>query len=166
MEIPDLGHRVRQARTARGLTQAQLAESAGISRTTVNQLENGLISDLGIRKVEAILELLGLSLQIEAPRPTTGPDYARMAATTASVSFATPLSDRDVLRVLVTGRIPKGKTAQVRKLLEEAPTDLIRGLLRQVGSANKPGRVEANVQRLADELRIPATRAARWKSVG
>lgn len=163
--IADLGHRIREARVAQKLTQAQLAKSAAISRTTLSQLENGVVSDLGVRKVDAILEHLGLSLSIEARR-SVRPDYLKMAATVASVSFATPLTERELRQVLVTGKTPRGKVAHVRTLLEEAPTSLIRGLIRQVGSTNKPGRIEAHVKRIANALKIPASRVEEWMTNG
>lgn len=37
-----LGNRLREERTARGLTQAGLAERVGVSRKTVNTVENGI----------------------------------------------------------------------------------------------------------------------------
>jgi len=37
-----LGNTLRAAREARGLTQAQLAELVGVSRKTINTVENGI----------------------------------------------------------------------------------------------------------------------------
>jgi putative transcriptional regulator len=37
-----LSNRLREAREAKGLTQAQLAEAIGVSRKTVNTVENGV----------------------------------------------------------------------------------------------------------------------------
>jgi putative transcriptional regulator len=37
-----LGNRLREAREARALTQAQLAELVGVSRKTINTVENGV----------------------------------------------------------------------------------------------------------------------------
>ena len=37
-----LGSRLKEARTAAGLTQAELAERAGVSRKTINTVENGV----------------------------------------------------------------------------------------------------------------------------
>jgi len=37
-----LGSRLKEVRTAAGLTQADLAERAGVSRKTVNTVENGV----------------------------------------------------------------------------------------------------------------------------
>jgi len=41
--LPDqLGNRLRELREAKGLTQAQLADLIGVSRKTVNTVENGV----------------------------------------------------------------------------------------------------------------------------
>ena len=75
MRFQELGYEIRQGRLARGMTQAALAEAAGISRTTLNQLENGLSPDLGVRKVQAILDKLGLELAIQPAKPKVRPDF-------------------------------------------------------------------------------------------
>jgi transcriptional regulator with XRE-family HTH domain len=163
MRIPEIGRCIRQARESRHLTQAQVADTSGVTRTTLNQLENGLVADLGIRKVEVILEAVGLCLVVDALKLPAQPDYLRMASTTASASYATVLSENELYRALVTGKVPRGKTAHVRHLLEEAPASLVRGLVSSIG---KPGRVEKNVLRLAVQLGIPAEKVSRWKTTG
>jgi transcriptional regulator with XRE-family HTH domain len=60
----DLGIKMRSARKEKKLTQAQLAEKAGISRKTLGQIEAGTVADIGIRKVERVLEVLGLELSV------------------------------------------------------------------------------------------------------
>lgn len=42
MADPRLGTHLKAARTAAGLTQAELAERAGVSRKTINTVENGV----------------------------------------------------------------------------------------------------------------------------
>lgn len=42
MGDPRLASRLKEVRTAAGLTQADLAERAGVSRKTVNTVENGV----------------------------------------------------------------------------------------------------------------------------
>jgi putative transcriptional regulator len=37
-----LGNRLKEARTAAGLTQAELADRIGVSRKTINTVENGV----------------------------------------------------------------------------------------------------------------------------
>ncbi len=42
--MPELGTKLREARTEAGLTQAQLAEVIGVSRKTINTVENGVFT--------------------------------------------------------------------------------------------------------------------------
>jgi putative transcriptional regulator len=41
---PALGVRLKEARTAAGLTQAELADRVGVSRKTINTVENGVFT--------------------------------------------------------------------------------------------------------------------------
>ena len=66
----ELGITIRQARKGKRLTQAQLAEMAGIARKTLSQIETGTVTDIGIRKVARTLEVLGLELAV---RPAGAP---------------------------------------------------------------------------------------------
>ena len=66
----DLGLRIRQARKKKGMTQAELATMAALSRKTLGEIESGTVTDIGIRKVERLLELLGLELAV---RPAGAP---------------------------------------------------------------------------------------------
>ncbi len=40
--MPELANKLREAREARGWTQAELAEAIGVSRKTINTVENGV----------------------------------------------------------------------------------------------------------------------------
>jgi transcriptional regulator with XRE-family HTH domain len=62
MELSEIGSRIRSERRRKGLTQARLAEEAGLSRATLNSLEKGAVRELGFRKIDAILGILGLEL--------------------------------------------------------------------------------------------------------
>jgi len=126
LTLQAIGQEVRRSRLARRLTQAQLAGAAHITRTTLSQLENGLVKDLGIRKIQAVLEELGLALVVERPGCKT-PNYLRLASTAASVSFKTALTERELLHALLTGKVPAKRQAHLRTLLEEAPRALLKG---------------------------------------
>jgi putative transcriptional regulator len=54
-----LGNRLREIRAQRGLTQAQLAERAGVSRKTINTVENGIFvpSTLLALRLARVLEM-------------------------------------------------------------------------------------------------------------
>jgi transcriptional regulator with XRE-family HTH domain len=60
----EIGKQIRLARKGRKLTQAGLATTLGMSRTTIGQIENGTVQDIGIRKVLRLLEFLGLELRV------------------------------------------------------------------------------------------------------
>ncbi len=60
--LESLSQTIRQARRTQGLTQQQLAGLCGLDRTTIGALERNDYSDLGIRKVEMVLNVLGKEL--------------------------------------------------------------------------------------------------------
>jgi len=152
MRLQEIGFEVRRARLDHGLTQAQLAKAAGVSRVTLNQLETGMSPNLGARKLQALLEGVGLTLAIQPAPRTPGSDFIRLAATSASVSFKQPLTDAELIRALLSGNVPPAKRPHFRTLLEEAKPSLIRGLLSQVRRWTKPGRIEKNLAAIAREV--------------
>ena len=72
MDINQLGHRLRAARKQAALSQAEVASRLGMSRATISAIENGTIAEIGIRKVLALLTLLGLDIEVieKRARPT------------------------------------------------------------------------------------------------
>ena len=154
MRLQEFGYVVRKARCARAMTQAELAKSAGLSRTTINQIENGVFPDIGMNKAQGILAPLGLALQIQPVRRSSRPNYVRMARSSASVSFREKLSEGELVRALLTGRVPVNRRPHFRVLLQEVPTAVLKGLVEDVGKWAKPGRVAQNVAGIAAQLRI------------
>ncbi len=57
-----LGKEIRSLRKARGWSQAELAQFAHLDRTTIGMLERDDYNDIGIRKVQRVVELLGKTL--------------------------------------------------------------------------------------------------------
>ncbi len=161
MRLQQLGYEIRRARLERRLTQAQLATAAGLSRTTLNQLENGLFPDLGVKKVLAILETLGLDLSVQPAAQTRRPDFVRMACNTANVSYKIALTEDELIRALLTGKLATGKRPHLRALLDEAAPELLQGLVGETNKWTRPGRVEKNLEQIARD--IGATRRiAHW----
>ncbi len=151
MRLQEIGFRIRRARIARGVTQAKLASAASLSRTTLNRLENGLFPDLGVRKVQLLLDQLGLTLSVD-PAERGQPDFVQMACTTANVSFRSVLTEDELIRALLTGRVPSGRRPHLRALIDETSPALLIGLVREVSRWSKPGRVEKNLMKLAKQL--------------
>ena len=71
--LSEIAQRIATVRKAAKLTQAGLAAKAGVSRVTIDALENGRIGELGFNKVSRILAGLNLELRIREAnlgRPT------------------------------------------------------------------------------------------------
>lgn len=70
--MDNIGKTIRTLRKAKRYTQADIASKLQMSRATISGIENGTVSEIGIRKVEAILNLLGHTLAVvpRSRRPT------------------------------------------------------------------------------------------------
>src|SRR4051812_29161505 len=74
--LAGLGANVRKKRLERGLTQAQVAESAGIAVETVSRIEGGRLASLSLVLASRVAATLGTTLQaLLAGLP--GPDPVR-----------------------------------------------------------------------------------------
>ena len=164
-----LADAVRAAREAAGLTQARLAERARVGLKFLYELESGK-DTLRTDKVLDVLEVLGLRLLV-APagaaarepeaRYDVAPDYIGMACTSAGVSLREALSPDELVKALLTGKPPRDRRAHFVVLLEEAPEELLRGLVAQVGRWASPGKVAANLKKIAAELGVRA-KPGKW----
>lgn len=67
MRLPDIGPLLKAARRQARLSQQQLAEPLGMSRATVSAIEGGRCQEIGVNKLAALLEAVGLELTV-APR--------------------------------------------------------------------------------------------------
>jgi HTH-type transcriptional regulator/antitoxin HipB len=72
MTLQDIGQTIAHTRKRKKITQTSLAASLGMSRATVSGIENGTVSEIGIRKVLSVCAALGLELvaQEKTRRPT------------------------------------------------------------------------------------------------
>jgi transcriptional regulator with XRE-family HTH domain len=73
LDLISIGARIAEERKRRKLSQTVLAHEAGISRATIDALENGRAGELGFTKLTKLLSALGLELQLQAAsshRPT------------------------------------------------------------------------------------------------
>jgi transcriptional regulator with XRE-family HTH domain len=68
----NIGKEIKEARKNRKISQSDLAKALGMSRTTIGQIENGTVREIGVRKVIRVLELLELELRVRPKgRPPT-----------------------------------------------------------------------------------------------
>jgi transcriptional regulator with XRE-family HTH domain len=137
MYFQEIGNALRNARQAKGMTQATLAAVAGVSRTTVNQVENGVFPDLGAKKLLALLAAVGLDFALVPQRAAAGQrDYLKLACTSANVS----------------SKAPPARRPQLRVVFDEVPDAVFEGLLAQVGAWSKPERIRRHADALAEQI--------------
>lgn len=155
MILRELGARVRERREALGLSQVRLARLAGLSRTTINQLETGALNDLGVTKLAALMGLVGLQLETGASRPSH--HGLLMAGRTASVSFKTLLDAGQLAEALVTGDLPEAVLPHVASLLDEAPLSLMVSAVEEAATLGRvpPKRIWQHLARWAQQLQSP-----------
>jgi transcriptional regulator with XRE-family HTH domain len=130
MNLVEIGKQVQQQRREAGLTQEQLAKMAGISRVTVNHLENGTLNDLGYAKLATLLSLLGLDLQ--AHQSSGLKNALSIAARTASTSYKAVLTPDTLAAILRTGEAPEQYHPHLMTLLDEAPPEILVTAVREV----------------------------------
>jgi transcriptional regulator with XRE-family HTH domain len=162
MHLVEIGYRLRQARQSLGLTQAHVAAASGVSRVTLVDLENGLVKDLGIAKMLAIAQAVGMRLEVTpaARRPVRDP--VALATKAANTGFRTPMTETELVRAFLTGKASAKARPHLRRLLEDSPPEMIRGLLDEMAGWSKPGRLARSVERLARELDVDERRLASW----
>jgi transcriptional regulator with XRE-family HTH domain len=73
LDLNSIGAQVAEHRKKLKLSQGALARKAGVSRATIDALENGRAGELGFTKLTKLLAALGLELNLQAAssrRPT------------------------------------------------------------------------------------------------
>lgn len=156
MDMPELGLAVRARRELLGLTQQQLANLAGLSRTTINLLENGTLSDLGFRKVMALADLLGIQLSAVTPC-SPRPRALLMASRSASVSYREKLTSAELASALATGDIPEDRLPHLATLIDEVPAGLLVSAVEEAShvSSVPAKQIWAHVRQWASDFNSP-----------
>lgn len=163
--IYELSSAVRTRRSDMGLTQMALAALSGLSRATVNQLEKGTIKDLSLSRAARLLEVLGLSMAIATPRPSSRPAHVQkkssaldIAARTASVSYKTTVSATQLRKALMSSTPPSLELVpHLYALLDEAPVSLLASVVEQLHQEKGVERAQVwkRMRELAHHLKSP-----------
>jgi len=153
MRLSEIGQQIREQRRALGLTQEQLAKLSELSRTTINQMENGTLVDLGYAKLSQLLAVLGLDLQA---KPATGLDHAlAVAARTASTSYRNTLAPETLANMLASGEAPQEYRPHLLTLLDETPLPVVIKAIQEAAQrspAATPRKMMQHMAKWADEL--------------
>lgn len=68
MNLTEIGFLIRDHRKKSGMTQSELAEAVGMSRTSIGDVERGSVDEIGLRKAIRIAECVGLELTFRPMR--------------------------------------------------------------------------------------------------
>jgi transcriptional regulator with XRE-family HTH domain len=155
----ELSRLVKTRRLDIGLSQGAVARLCGLSRVTVNQVENGSINDLSLSRVARLLEALGLSMTFSPARPSLKDSAGRLtpverAAKSASVSYSRELPAHVLEEAVASGQVPAGFAPHINAVLEDASVQLLAELVEAVFVSRHFERnvLWANLQVMAQEL--------------
>lgn len=162
MELSDLGATIRSTRLASGLSQAQLARMAGISRATLNYTEQGR-SAVGADALLRILAPLGLGISLATPpKGRVTVSAVDLLAASASVSFTKSIPASDVEEALVTGVFDARWLAHIAVIIDEASDEMLLRALRETSEKTSvaPATIWRNLRSIAHEISSPHPRWA------
>ncbi len=72
MTLEELGKEIKRLRKQKKWSQSDLEAYSGITKRTLSKIENGFIDEVGIKKVEKLLILLGVEFALRPKgRPRT-----------------------------------------------------------------------------------------------
>ncbi|MBI1892022.1 MAG: helix-turn-helix transcriptional regulator [Burkholderiales bacterium] len=156
MNLANIGKTVHHCRLQKGLSQDHLAKLAGLSRVTLNQLENGVLNEIGYNKLLAILALLELDLE---PKAEYGPKNAlSVAARSASTSYKHILSPEKLAEILRTGKTPQQYEPHLMAFLEELPKPVAMKAVAEAATPTVPVRkIMKHLQSWAIKWKVPNT---------
>jgi transcriptional regulator with XRE-family HTH domain len=72
LTLEKLGKQIKTLRKEKAWSQDDLEQYSGITKRTISKIENGFIDEVGIKKVEMILDLLDMEFSLRPKgRPKT-----------------------------------------------------------------------------------------------
>ena len=72
MRLQELGFEIKKLRKEKKWTQDDMEQYSNITKRTISKIENGFVDEVGIKKVEILLDLLGVEFSLRPKgRPKT-----------------------------------------------------------------------------------------------
>jgi transcriptional regulator with XRE-family HTH domain len=72
LTLEELGKQIKTLRKEKAWSQDDMEQYSGITKRTISKIENGFIDEVGIKKVEMILDLLDMEFSLRPKgRPKT-----------------------------------------------------------------------------------------------
>ncbi|MDI1268331.1 MAG: helix-turn-helix transcriptional regulator [Polaromonas sp.] len=163
--LDELSSVVKRQRTDMGLSQERLADLAGLSRATINELETGRLTNLSLTRAERLANTLGFGLGVTGVRRTKSDGVTASALETAarsgSISYSETIPPETLRHTLTTGVIPPNYIPQLRALLDEAPLTVLSAAVAQIELENDVPR-KATWQRMRQLATATACTRGIW----
>ena len=123
MNLAQIGCEIHNKRVQAGLLQAHLAQLAGLSRVTINQLENGTLKDLGYTKLKAVMDIVGIGM--ETVHSSGLKSALVIAARSISTSYRDVVTPEMLSMMLRSGQAPEQFQPHLMALLDETPLPVV-----------------------------------------
>lgn len=154
---------VRDARIARGLTQAELAQRVGVSRPWISRFESGHVENAGFERIMKLFEVLDMRMEVsyetnKSATPSQGDDSASVGNAGSAVAMRR-VDRAETSRSAVSGGLPL-PSAGVESLLRVPGIDNVqweemRKRMNQWAQAQfTDGTLGASMARLAESLKL------------
>lgn len=153
MDILTIGAIIKKERKACGLSQKALAVASHVSRVTIVNLENGKAGDIGSIKLSEISDNVGRPIFSSGKAM----DFVKMTLSNINTSYSKSMSFSDLEKFLLSGKIEPGFEGQVMHLIDETPTSLISGAVKQLATKKNINAklVWKNLAHVAAEIKSP-----------
>ena len=100
----EIGYSIKERRLELGMTQAQLAEAAGVSKRCLWSMELGQNSGVQLDKLTSVLGVLGLELEIKKAAKSSVIEYADYCGlSTTALAAAERPGALDAVSILTEG---------------------------------------------------------------
>lgn len=138
MNLTQIGGEIHSRRVQAGLLQEHLARFAGLSRVTINQLENGTLKDLGFTKLKAVMDILGIDM--ETVQPSGLKSALAIAARAAGTSYREVLTPDMLALILRSGEAPEHFQPHLMAFLDEVPLPVVVKAIAEAATLDVPAK--------------------------
>ena len=156
MNLAQIGGEIRSRRVQAGLLQEHVARLAGLSRVTINQLENGTLKDLGFAKLMAVMDILGIDM--ETVQPSGLKSALAVAARSASTSYRDVLTPDMLSLILRSGEAPEQFQPHLMAFLDEIPLPVVVQAVAEAATLDVPAKkIMRNLSHWANQWKVCRT---------
>lgn len=119
MSLVRIGGEIHHQRRQAGLPHEQVARLAGLSRVTVNQLENGTLTDLDYTKLISVMDIPDLNMENVQSKGLKS--ALNIAARSVDTSYRDVMTPELLATILRSGVAPDRFQPHLMALLDETP---------------------------------------------